>query len=523
MKLGTSSRATHADEVGGAGQHSKRAEFLATAAKLANIVIIGLGILGVFALGYFVYYYSWSGQRQFTSWKGVLFNYVAPGLLATFSFAALRLRATYRINLALGLLSVGAALVASETILDVWYNLPSVVDELNRTALTDARIQAAKRIGVPFDMRSRQQVVNDLRAEGIDAVLSVFPQGLLAKQNDATVKSGISLDGAEVLPLAGISKKYAVVCNESGEYVGHGSDEHGFNNPPGVWNLPSIDIAAVGDSYVQVWCVPPEKHFLGLIRKSYPATLNLGMEGNGPLTMLATIKEYAQVVRPKVVLWVYCEGNDLADLYTEQRSALLMRYMERGFSQNLFGRQKEIDSALVHFIEKAHDQAVPASRRLSDVSALVRSPDKISRIARSISRFSQIRQNLGLVGGKENELIATTDAEDGPRDHSVKPIVGQFEKILLEAKGTVDGWGGRLYFVYLPMWHRYVPGQEKNPDRESVLEAVGRVGLPIVDVHQIFSAQKHPADLFPFGLQGHYTEEGNRILAEYVLQSISIP
>lgn len=49
-----------------------------------------------------------------------------------------------------------------------------------------------------------------------------------------------------------------------------------------------------------------------------PRTLNLGMGGIGPLHELAILKEYGSVVRPKVVLWVYYEGNDLADLSHEK-------------------------------------------------------------------------------------------------------------------------------------------------------------------------------------------------------------
>ena len=44
------------------------------------------------------------------------------------------------------------------------------------------------------------------------------------------------------------------------------SDEHGFRNPAGIWNSPRVDIAAVGQSLAQGYCVPDGKGFVDLLR-----------------------------------------------------------------------------------------------------------------------------------------------------------------------------------------------------------------------------------------------------------------
>ena len=74
------------------------------------------------------------------------------------------------------------------------------------------------------------------------------------------------------------------------------------------------------------YCVPPEKSFVALIRQRHPATLNLGVAGDGPLLMLATLQEHLTALRPRTVLWFYFEGNDLLDLQTERQSAVLRSY-----------------------------------------------------------------------------------------------------------------------------------------------------------------------------------------------------
>ena len=60
----------------------------------------------------------------------------------------------------------------------------------------------------------------------------------------------------------------------------------------------------------------------------YPYTvINFSKGGSGPLAELGRLKEYAEVIRPKIVLLGYFEGNDLYDLQEEMKSPLLMGYL----------------------------------------------------------------------------------------------------------------------------------------------------------------------------------------------------
>ena len=259
-------------------------------------------------------------------------------------------------------------------------------------------MEAAKALGIKFDRRSRSEVVYDLRSRGIDAVQSLFPQGLLKEQKDGTTKSVISINGVEVLPLASIANKLTVLCNESGQFLTYQGDQHGFNNPQQVWHTP-IDIVAVGDSFTHGYCVAPDSNFVSVIRQRYPGTLNLGIEGDGPLLMLATLKEYAAVVRPKVVLWFYFEGNDLQDLRNERTNPLLSRYLTMNdFTQDLFNRQAEIDRALSDYLETFKDRNA-LSVKLEEISDAITHIHELPGALEGIIKLSQIRQRLNLVYG----------------------------------------------------------------------------------------------------------------------------
>jgi hypothetical protein len=277
----------------------------AKAAKIAEIVLVGGSALCVLVSFSFFYYYGWTPERGFSTKAGPILSYVLPLSLAGLLFASLRLRPAYKVTLGLFLVSTGVSIFVVELVLVLTKRPPSKEG-------AQKRVEAARKLGVNYDTRDRLEVVTELRQKGIDAVPAIPSDTLLRRQGDSIMKSDITIDGTEVLPLGGIANKVTVLCNENGTYVSYESDEHGFQNPQGSWTAGRIDIAALGDSFTHGFCVPSDQNFVALIRKQWPATLNVANHGNGPLTMLATLKEYIQPLKPQVVLWFYFE-NDLAD------------------------------------------------------------------------------------------------------------------------------------------------------------------------------------------------------------------
>jgi hypothetical protein len=345
-----------------------------------------------------------------------------------------------------------------------------------------------------------------LRKQGIDAEPYVSASILLQKQANGSVTSGLAIDGTEVVPLGGISNSVTVLCNETGPHVIYQSDEHGFNNPKGIWGA-DVKIAVIGDSFAHGSCVPDGKNFVALIRKHHPATLNLAGGGQGPLLMLATLKEYVQHVRPRLVLWFYFEGNDLDNLDMERASPILTRYlMKGGYSQNLRERQSDIDRALNVFVERAREQIA------SDGNKQVEIVPRISRLTENLFAtvtLTQLRQRLR----------AIYETRNGSEREALLKLFG---KVLLESKLSVEAWGGQLYFVYLPQWERYARPGLANKDRERVLSLVRHMGIPVVDLHEAFRAQDDPLELFPFRQNAHYSETGNQLVAKEVLRAIPV-
>lgn len=483
--------------------------------KVANIVLVGGAVLSILVLVFYIYYYVWTQQRQSATTMSVVLQYILPTALSTFLLVSLRFKAAHKVNLALVCLSIIAAVYVMELFLvstgssfvrprkPVMAHLSESPDKKNAAA------KLRKEFGANIDIRSAGEVIADLSKNGENVVPFISPSNnLFVKQPDNSIKSALTVNGREFIPLAGISNKLTILCNESGQWVSFKSDKHGFNNPNEMWQPNRVQIAALGDSFTQGYCVPTDKSFVGLIRQRYPATLNLGISGDGPLLMLATLNEYLLSVRPKVVLWFYYEGNDLTDLQGEMNSALVRHYLSGDFSQDLQARQNDVDRAIVDDFARHEELEKRNQMRKRENHASV--ADRVWQIV----KLSALRHRLGLVGGISSEELQTAWALQNP-------MIDLFHEILWQAKNRVNGWGGKLYFVYLPTWHRFADSPNfANNLRKEVLDIVTRLDIPVIDIKPVFQAHGGPLSLFPFRAPGHYNEAGHGIVAAEVLRSL---
>jgi hypothetical protein len=469
--------------------------------KAADLVFVAGGLLCLLALIYLVFRDVLIGESQHASVVDAAIRYGLPAMASVALVTGLRLRPQLRENVALLLVSSGLALLCAEIVLEnvrptgttLW--TPATKEDVNRL------VRLARRFGVEYDSRTQLQVVSDLRSQGVDAVPAVYPFGHFARQPDGTVRSQITIGDTEFLPLSGISNSLTVFCNESGDWVTYQSDEHGFNNPRGIWDSETLDVAVLGDSFAQGACVPSDRSFAGVIREHIPATLNLGNSNKGPLMSLADLKEYAAPYRPRVVLWFFYEENDFGDLIRESDSPLLMNYLDRDFVQGLLDRPIELDRALerhwVHSLEKARTQW----------------PDKRKSAIRDVVRLGGIRRTVkGFRGPADREF-------EMEQSNELLAIV------LAEATSTVESWGGRLYVVYLPERERFVKPRTANLDekkRKLVRNVSHSAGAAFIDVRATFESSGDPLGLFPFRRRGHYNADGHRLVAETVLRTIAI-
>ena len=477
--------------------------FLDATLKLGCVALLGV-------LFFLVQRHGWQGKY-----------WVLPITIACL-LGITRLQANKRVNVTLLLLSLAGGAFLVEFVLTTteeptWLQRSKPQNPFQWGEDYKAqRMTLAAQVGRSFDTRSRLEVMRDLRRQGIEAWPSIVPHTLFIGWPDAIREPSIQIKGQPILPLGGISDVPTVYCNENGNYVIYNSDEHGFRNPKGLWSLPSLDIAIIGDSYAHGACVEERESFAGVIRARYPATLNLGSDGIGPLMELAELKEYAAPFRPKVVLWFYFEMNDMGEL-EEEKHTLLMNYLTLEFTQGMLASQSDIDQALKAHVTQVAERLQNRSMLLAFFGRL-RDPDSRGTQVQRLLTMANVRARLEQFFTQISDVDVRADL---PTSRQAPPHqeedLSLFARTLGEAHKTVRRWGGTLVFVYLPEYGRYAQHAWYNGDRESVLRIVRDSGLPLIDLHQTFAAQDDPLDLFPFRRDGHYAPAGHQLVAREVL------
>jgi hypothetical protein len=189
---------------------------MSKSAKFANIVLGGVILI---FLSMFFYALLRSGAHP----PGYMIKYYVTFISGALIFAYVLLRCSVELKARIALLTLSIALCLFVLELILSYNKAGKQGHI--------RAQLAGERGIAFDSRHRIQVWLDLRHQGIDAYPVYSPY------------DNMELENIDVLPLGFISGKTTIFCNESGEFILYKSDEHGFNNPEGLYDSTKTDYA----------------------------------------------------------------------------------------------------------------------------------------------------------------------------------------------------------------------------------------------------------------------------------------
>jgi hypothetical protein len=491
--------------------------------RVANAMLAVGGALCLVAALYLVRYGLMSdGPSQEMAAEAPAVHYLIPALTSVLLFASLGLRSDVKIALAVVLTSIGFSLYLAEFVLVAmqrsWYQNSRTLWSPSTSEELEELVRIAKKAGVTYDRRSKFEIVTALRTVDPGAVPAIVARALLVPQTDGTLQSRITLDGREVVALGGISKENTALCNESGEWVTYDSDEHGFHNPVGIWQR-SVDIVIIGDSYAQGACVPSDKNSAAVIRARFPATLNLGMLGSGPLIELAQLQEYVSRLKPGIVLWFFYEGNDFGDLDNERNSRLLMSYLEGGANQQLIVRQPAIDRALRNYVSAEMD-GYGAAEMDEPGTVNGRGPAEKSKPALKI----RVPQALFLSNLNRRVRLAFQDKSRSGNQRAIpEESMQRLGRVFAAAKSTVDSWGGAFYLVYVPERDRYTARGSANDEANHarILELARALRISVIDIHSVIKGHDDPLSLYPFRRRGHFNQDGYRLVGETILHSIT--
>ena len=463
------------------------------AIRFANIVFV-LGVLFFVCLiifSIFRFYnptddgiLKFSNDELFKYYLRLIFIGVI-GLI--FFWFGLRLKIDSKVNLSVMLVTTLITVYGFETYLGFFR------EKINLRGIK------AKQIGISYDTRTTIEVLDNLTDFGIKAFPNVIPGAHLT-------------DNGIIYNLGGISNITTIFWNESGSYPIIKTDEHGFNNPSGLYNENAVDIVLTGDSFTEGLSVNWDESISAVLREAGYRALSIGKRGNGPLLEFAALKEYAEPLKPKIVLWVY-SSNDMFNLIEEMESPVLKKYLNKdGFSQNLISRQREIDSVLINYVQR--ERVREKNKKIVDIIKLSKLRNLIHLLPKTKPKIKPVRINI-------------------------------FKDILQQSRQMVSEWGGEMYFVYLPSFYSQTPPyifSEKSPqehfptyrglyplwlpseerNREIVMQTATELDIPIIDIqNEVFKTHPDPLSLFPLRTDSHYNAEGYRLVAEVIRKQLN--
>ena len=385
----------------------------------------------------------------------------------------------YKTYIAISLSSILFSLYLFEIYLNLNSNLPQIND-------VKKKVNFEKNSNRNFETRSKYQFFRDLSADNKNFTVTVAPTIF----NDPN---------KNIHFLSGTSNYKTIDCNENGYFSIYLSDRFGFNNPNDQWDSDNIKYTILGDSFAHGACVNRPNDIASQLRiLSNENVLNLGYKSNGPLSMLATLKEYMPK-NTKNVLWLYFEGNDLNDLVSELNNEILLKYFsDTNFSQNLKKKQKIIDLLNKEIIFKSIDHE----------DKIIDQATRNAKLKNKLLKFIRLNETkkiftLQTIKVKNKEL----------------PFK-EFKNIIKNAKIYAENNNSILHFVYLPQFERY-NNEALNSNYNQIKQIVKELNINFIDIHKgVFSKQKNPLELFPFKMWGHYNENGYKKVSNYIYENL---
>ena len=371
-------------------------------------------------------------------------------------------------------------------LITIYFINPFLYFVTERKDIPTLRYKEAKKQNVFYDKRTRLDVVKDFKKQNQEVFPVIPPTGFYKRFKNKY----------KILPLGGISDVLTVHCNENGKWSIYKSDTYGFNNKKFFYSSKNKKkILIIGDSFAQGACVKQENTLAGQLNKINIEAKSLGMDGNGPIAALATIREYAKIIEPEYIIWVL-HDNDIGDLQRELENVFLKNYLNPDFNQNLINKKTEINVLLKNVVSKEY----------------IKNEGKIKNFLNKCFSLFYIRKLIGF-----NKLsFEKLDKEDR------KKLYKDLKKVIYLMKNESDKIDATLKIVYVPDILQFDSKEHNKKDStypiniEEIKEIIKSSNMEWLNFYEIMLDSKNPLSFYPFKLKGHFTPQGYEILAKEI-------
>ena len=379
--------------------------------------------------------------------------------------------------------------------------LPS--EQKNMIDVKNTRIKLAIEKKTNVDIRSQEQVYVDLKSKNE----SIKPGFLYAKHFSDLKIFKEAKKNNQIIPFRGPINSLTVSCAEDLQYKLIKNDKYGFKNNNIIYEK-KIQNFLLGDSYAEGLCENNENDIAGHLNEKKYYTINFGVTGTGPLISLAILREFGNYFKPKNVIYLYFEGNDLDELNYEKEDATLSNYLNDNFNQDYFNKYDDIKSFLI----KAEQET-----------------EKII-YSKSKNTFSPNKKNkLDILKAHLKDILEINNLRNIFKYKILKKQEEFYDlnllyKIVEKMNDDTKKWNGNYTFVYVPTWSRYFTKFTKYDAKivlkKEIINNLNSKNIKVLDLTDYFNEIDNIEQYYPLGFLGHFNSKGYKKIAEIIEKSL---
>ncbi len=369
--------------------------------------------------------------------------------------------------------------------------------------IKNARIKIAKEKKLDFDLRSPEQAYVELKS----ANEQVKPGFLYAKHYNFLKIFKEARKSNNIIPFRGPINSLTISCAENLQYKLIKNDKYGFKNDNEIYQK-RIQTFLLGDSYAEGLCEDTKNDIAGHLNKKKINTINFGVTGTGPLVSLAILREFGNNFKPKNIIFLYFEGNDLDELNYEKTDVTLMKYLNDKFNQDYINRYDEIKS----FLTEAEKQTEKIIYAKSKNPVEIKKKEKLDIFKAHLKDILEINNLRNIfkykILNKQEEI------------YDLDLLYNIVEKMKNDSKK----WEGKYVFVYVPTWSRYFTKYTKYDAKidlkDEIIKNLKLRKIRTLDLTDFFDKAENIKEYYPLGYLGHYNSKGYNKIAEIIEKNL---
>tara|TARA_Y100001958_G_C21055732_1_gene420301 strand:- start:219 stop:869 length:651 start_codon:yes stop_codon:yes gene_type:complete len=214
-------------------------------------------------------------------------------------------------------------------------------------------------------------------------------------------------------------------------------------------------------------------------------------------------------LKPKNIIYLYFEGNDLDELNFEKSNPILMKYLDDKFNQNYLERYSEIKLFLSN-VEKETEKMI-----------FEKSKNFVQETKKS---------NLKIIQAHLKDILEINNLKNIFKYKILNKQHDNYDlellyKIVERMDRDVKKWNGNYYFVYVPTWSRYFTKYTKYDAKidlkDEIIKNLNLKNINTLDLTNFFDNSDSIKQYYPLGYLGHYNSKGYNKIADIIKKRLN--